>query len=174
MLKWIASVVAVGALFVGCSSGGLSQAAQEALGLQNAPKWVRTLGEGPYSAVGSAVVVNRNVGFAKNEALMKARAELVRELGVKIKTTSSVDASRKDGELTEEVKESILGLAQLDLKDTQVADFWASDDGKEVWVLVKLSSETVDKMKKAVENGGGDFSAFEKMIETPSSSTTQQ
>lgn len=163
MFKWIAIATISAFLTVGCSSGGLSKEAQEALGLEGAPTWV-TMADGPYSAVGSAPIVNRNIGFAKSEALTKARADLIKQLGNKIKVRTNITSQRKDATLSEEAKEEILSLAQLDLKDSQVADMWATPDGKAVFVMVKLSSDTVAKMKKAVENGGGDFSAFEQSL----------
>lgn len=174
MFKWILTIAFAGFLMIGCGGGGLSPEAQEALGLQGAPRWI-TMGDGTYSAVGSAPVVNKNIGFAKSEALTRARAELVKQLASKIKTSTSTESMRKDGTLTEQVKEEILSMAQLDLRDAQVSDMWATPDGKNLFVLVKLSDETVVKMKKAVENGGGDFSAFEQNLNTtPANSQATQ
>lgn len=171
MLKWILSIATAGFLMVGCSSNGLSEEAQKALGLEGAPQWV-AMGDGPYSAVGSAPIVNRNLGFAKSEALTRARAELVKQLGSKIKTSTNTESTRKDGTLSEQVKEEILSMAQLDLRDAQVSEMWATPDGKNLFVLVKLPQNTVEKMKKAVENGGGDFSEFEKSISNQTAQTT--
>lgn len=173
MLKWILGTAMAGFLMIGCSSGGLSREAQEALGLQDAPKWV-TMADGPYSAVGSAPIVNRNLGFAKSEALTKARAELVKQLANKIKVSSETTSLRKDGTLTEQVKEDILAMAQADLKDSQVADMWATPDGKDIFVLVKLSEDAVTKMKKAIENGGSNVDAFEQNLNQPQATTPAQ
>lgn len=149
-LKYIASSVLAGALLVGCGSG-ISDAALEATGLKGAPSWVIQGGEGLYSAVGDAPILNNNVNFARTEALAAARAEVAKQISVKVESFLKKSTQRQDAALNEEVKNEISETSQKDLVNSSASAFWISDDGKRVYVLVKLSEEAIAAVKKALE-----------------------
>ena len=146
----MASAVLVGALIVGCGSG-ISDEALEATGLKGAPSWVIQGGEGLYSAVGDAPIVNNNVNFARTEATANARAEVAKQIGVKVESYLKKTTQRQDATLSEEVKNEITETANKDLVNTSISAFWISDDGKRAYVLVKLSDGAKEAVKKALE-----------------------
>lgn len=149
-LKYIAGSVLAGALLVGCGSG-ISDAALEATGLKGAPSWVIQGGEGLYSAIGDAPILNNNVNFARTEALAAARAEVAKQISVKVESFLKKSTQRQDAALSEEVKNEIGETSQKDLVNSSASAFWISDDGKRVYVLVKLSEEAITAVKKALE-----------------------
>lgn len=148
--KHIASGVIAGMLLVGCG-GGISDEALEATGLKGAPKWVIEGGEGLYSAVGDAPIINNNVNFARTEALATARAEVAKQISVKVSSYLKKTTQRQDATLNEDIKNEITETAQKDLTNSSASAFWISDDGKRAYILVKLSEEAVDAVKKALE-----------------------
>lgn len=148
--KHIASSVIAGMLLVGCG-GGISDEALEATGLKGAPKWVIEGGEGLYSAVGDAPIINNNVNFARTEALAAARAEVAKQISVKVSSYLKKTTQRQDVTLNEDIKNEITETAQKDLTNSSASAFWISDDGKRAYILMKLSEEAVDAIKKALE-----------------------
>lgn len=148
--KYIASSVIAGMLLVGCGSG-ISDEALEATGLKGAPKWVIEGGEGLYSAVGDAPIINNNVNFARTEALAAARAEVAKQISVKVSSYLKKTTQRQDATLNEDIKNEITETAQKDLTNSSASAFWISDDGKRAYILVKLSEEAVNAVKKALE-----------------------
>lgn len=148
--KYIASAVVAGMLLVGCG-GGISDAALEATGLKGAPEWVIQGGEGLYSAVGDAPIINNNVNFARTEALAAARVEVAKQISVRVDSYLKKVTQRQDVALNEDVKNEISETSQKDLTNSSASAFWISDDGKRAYVLVKLSEDAVNAIKKALE-----------------------
>lgn len=148
--KSLASAVVAGILLVGCGNG-ISDEALEATGLKGAPKWVINGGEGLYSAVGDAPIVNNNVNFARTEATATARAEVAKQISTKVESYLKKTTQRQDATLSEDVKNEVSEISGKDLVNSSVSAFWISDDGKRVYVLVKLSDEAVNAVKKALE-----------------------
>lgn len=165
-LKYVASSVLAGALLVGCGSG-ISDAALEATGLKGAPTWVIQGGEGLYSAVGDAPIVNNNVNFARTEALAAARAEVAKQISVRVDSYLKKSTQRQDVALSEEVKTEINETSQKDLVNSSASAFWISDDGKRAYVLVKLSEEAITAIKKVLEKQEIDVKNLEASNTTP-------
>lgn len=168
-VKYVASAVLAGILFVGCGNG-ISEAALEATGLKGAPSWVIQGGEGLYSAVGDAPIINNNVNFARTEALAAARAEVAKQISVKVDSYLKKSTQRQDATLSEEVKNEINETSQKDLINSSASAFWISDDGKRAYVLVKLSDEAIEAVKKVLEKQKIDI----KDLENQNTKTTAQ
>lgn len=150
-LKSILGAIIAGLFLVGCGNT-ISDAALEATGLKGAPKWVINGGEGLYSGIGDAPIIKNNVQFARTEALAAARAEVAKQIEVRINTYLQKIAQRKNEALSEEVKNEIKEVAKLDLVDSNLSSFWISDDGARAYVLVKLSEKAIAEIRKKLKN----------------------
>lgn len=149
--KFILSLIAVGLLLVGCGNG-ISDAALEATGLKGAPKWVINGGDGLYSGIGDAPIIKNNVQFARTEALAAARAEIAKQIEVRINSYLQKITQRKNENLSEDVKNEIKEIAKIDLIDSGLSAFWISNDGARVYVLVKLSEKATAEIRKKLKN----------------------
>lgn len=165
-LKYVGSAVVAGMFLIGCGHG-ISDAALEATGLKGAPTWVIQGGEGLYSAVGDAPIVNNNVNFARTEALAAARAEVAKQISVRVDSYLKKSTQRQDVALSEEVKTEINETSQKDLVNSSASAFWISDDGKRAYVLVKLSEEAITAIKKVLEKQEIDVKNLEASNTTP-------
>ena len=80
-VKLLAGSVIAAFLLIGCGGddslgvGGKSidKKALKALNLKGAPNWVINAGQGDMSAIGDSEIVGGDLGFARNEALVKYR-----------------------------------------------------------------------------------------------------
>lgn len=166
-IKYVASAVLAGILLVGCGNG-ISDAALEATGLKGAPNWVIQGGDGLYTAVGDAPIVKNNVNFARAEALASARVEVAKQIQVRVNSYLQKTTQRRDESLTEDVKNGINEAAQQDLVDSKPSAFWISDDGKRVYVLVRLSEEAVGEIRKKLKEQKIDVVDLEQSVQNNS------
>lgn len=163
-LKYVGSAVVAGMFLIGCGHG-ISDAALEATGLKGAPTWVINGGEGLYTAVGDAPIIKNNVNFARTEALAAARVEVAKQIEVKVNSYLQKTTQRKDESLSEEVKNGINEAAKQDLVDSKPSAFWISDDGKRAYVLIKLSEEAVQEIRKKLKDQKIDVEDLEQSVQ---------
>ncbi|ANV97592.1 hypothetical protein BBW65_01670 [Helicobacter enhydrae] len=133
--------------FVGCGTH-ISEEALQKTGLKGAPSWVIEGGVGLYSGIGDAPIIDGNVNFARTEATAAARAEVSKQIGVKVTSYLNKQTDRKNKTLNEQVAGKIGENAQKYLTNTQPAGFWINDSGTRVYVLVKLADKEVEAIKK--------------------------
>lgn len=154
------SLVIAGLLLSGCGST-ISDSALEATGLKGAPKWVINGGEGLYSGIGDAPIIKNNVQFARTEALAAARAEIAKQIEVRINTYLQKITQRKDESLSEDARSEIREITKLDLIDSNLSAFWISDDGSRAYVLVKLSQKAIAEIRKKLKSQKIDIADLE-------------
>lgn len=143
----LASILFLGALFAGCASNSISKQAREAVGWKNAPKWVLNGYDGEYSAVGSAPIIDKNIQFARSEAMTSARGELSKRIESKIKATLTKEGERVDDKLNEKVKSIVSETTQHNIQGIKLKDTWIDDDGKNLYVLIHLDSSSTKRLK---------------------------
>lgn len=100
--------------------------------LSGAPKWLLSVDNEPFSAIGSAQIKNNNLDYARSEAIYKARIEIEKMIQIFVNQHQIQD--KKDIEQA--------------IKASQVASFWINNDGSKVYVLVKMPMSFVEKIKK--------------------------
>lgn len=174
MFRSIASIAVAGLLLVGCG-GGMSQEAKEALGINGAPDWVIGMGDGPYSAVGIAYVVDRNLGFAQREAAALARTEIANQIQSSVQTVLDSDTTRQDKSITSQAMEKVKTISSQVLNGSRPTKMWATEDGQQVFVLVKLPMGSVEQIKKVLKTEKIDYNAVEQnMRATQAQAAAQQ
>lgn len=80
-----------------------------------------------------------------------ARAEIAKQISVRVDSYLKKSTQRQDAALSEAVKNEISETSQKDLVNSSASAFWISDDGKRVYVLVELSEEEITAVKKALK-----------------------
>lgn len=160
-LKYIFGAMVMGMLLVGCGNG-ISDAALQATGLKGAPKWVVNGGDGLYSGIGDAPIIANNVQFARTEALAAARAEVAKQIEVKIDSYLQKSQQRQNTLVQEDVKNKIGEIAKMNLINSKPSAFWITEDGKRAYVLVKLEENVVQEIRKKLEEQKIDVQALEK------------
>lgn len=163
MFRSIASVAVAGLLFIGCG-GGISDQALEATGLKGAPEWVLKLGDGPYSGVGSAFIVDGDDDLARSEAIAQARAEIAKQIEVSVVSLVERNSERQDKSGTSKATSRIKEIAAQVMAGSQPSGFWISNDGSKAYVLVKLPLGAVQQIRKALKNEGVDYEAAERLM----------
>lgn len=162
MIRSIVGIAIAGLLFVGCGNG-ISQVALKKNGLEDAPSWYFSRGDGPYSAVGSAQI-RGDEDLAVTEATAKARAEIANQLEASVKNAFSSTTSGRDGSSTSEVVSQIKTLASQVLSGSRANAFWINNSGEKVYVLVKLPEDSVKKIQQTLEEKKVDYKAVEEEI----------
>lgn len=163
MFRSIASIAVAGLLFIGCGNG-ISDQALEATGLKGAPQWVLNLGDGPYSGVGSAFIVDGDDDLARSEAIAQARAEIAKQIEVSVVSLVERNSERQDKSGTSKATSKIKEIAAQVMAGSQPSGFWISNDGSKAYVLVKLPLGSVQQIRKALKNEGVDYEAAERLM----------
>lgn len=162
--RLLAGSVVAAMLLVGCGGdnalgvGGKSidKKALKALNLKGAPNWVLNAGQGDMSAIGDAEIVGGDLGFARNEALGKARSELAKQVSLKVESLfMNAESSSKSsmGEATKQAFTEQVTKQTTDtiLSGTKQTDTWITDDGSRIFVLAKLDESNKAKLEANVK-----------------------
>lgn len=165
-LSLLALGAVAAALIIGCGAkddelgvGGKSidKKALKALSIQGAPNWVLNAGQGDMSAVGDSDIVNGNIGYARTEALAKARTELAKQVEVEIEDVLKQSVSKVGGseaqstQLNETSEQITKQVTRQTLSGTRQTDTWITKDASRIFVLIKLSPELQAKLKANVK-----------------------
>ncbi|MCE3037982.1 LPP20 family lipoprotein [Helicobacter anatolicus] len=138
---------AIGLMLAGCAGNNISKEAREAVGWESAPQWVIDGHDGGYSAVGDAPIVDKNVQFARTEATAAARAELAKRIEARVLSNLTKQAVRTDGQIKEEVSNTIKEAAQRNLQGVKTEKTWIDDAGIRIYILVKLEKEATKDLQ---------------------------
>lgn len=166
-MKIISFIMIISGIIAGCSSkyglgegaSSIEDSALAANNLLNAPSWVLNGGRDGISAIGSADITKAGLQFARNEALAVARDELSRIISVKVEGLVSNAVSQTIGnnvydsnieKYGEQITRQIVSQTMV---GTKQKDTWITSDGKQIYVLVELDSELLDKIQKSIMQG---------------------
>ncbi|WP_104742963.1 LPP20 family lipoprotein [Helicobacter cinaedi] len=162
--KLLAGSVVAALLLVGCGGdnalgvGGKSidKKALKALNLKGAPNWVLNAGQGDMSAVGDAEIVGGDLGFARNEALGKARSELTKQVSLRVESVFLNAETQSKNNMDEATKRSLTEQMTKQSTDTILSgtkqtDTWITDDGSRIFVLAKLDESNKAKLEANVK-----------------------
>ena len=162
--KLLAGSVVAALLLVGCGGdnalgvGGKSidKKALKALNLKGAPNWVLNAGQGDMSAVGDAEIVGGDLGFARNEALGKARSELTKQVSLRVESVFLNAEAQSKNNMDEATKRSLTEQMTKQSTDTILSgtkqtDTWITDDGSRIFVLAKLDESNKAKLEANVK-----------------------
>lgn len=173
MVKSIASIAVVGLLFIGCGSR-ISDEALEATGLKGAPEWIINMGDGPYSGVGSAFIVDGDDDLARSEAAAQARAEIAKQIEVSVISFVEKSSERQDKSATTKAVSKVKEIAAQVMAGSRPSGFWINNDGSKAYVLVKLPLASVQQIRKSLKNEGVDYDAVEKIMKDNQSSAKNE
>lgn len=118
------------------------------------PEWVTSPRyENGLAGVGSARISSLGFDFARKEAMANARADLARQIGIKINSTfksyvakSGIDKNTAVDSVVEEVYKD---MVSEDISGSRLERSWESPEG-ELFVLVVIDNENV--IRRAVES----------------------
>lgn len=137
----------MGLVLAGCAGNSISKAAKESVGWQNAPQWVIDGHDGGYSAVGDAPIIDKNVQFARTEATASARSELAKRIEARVTSNLKKEGIRTDGQINENVNNTIKEAAQRNMQGVKVERTWIDDEGTRIYVLVRLDKESTKELQ---------------------------
>ncbi|CBG40473.1 LPP20 family lipoprotein [Helicobacter mustelae] len=157
-------------VLAGCAGNSISDQAKEAVGWENAPKWVLNGADGDYSAVGDAPIIDKNVQFARTEATTSARAELAKKIEVIVHTNLRKEGTRVNDQVDEVVKNIVQEAAQRDMQGVRVEDTWIDDDGARIYVLVRLDKSSTKELQNKLSKQFKDLKPSQ-ILATPTTST---
>lgn len=166
-MKIISFIMIISGIIAGCSSkyglgegaSSIEDSALAANNLLNAPSWVLNGGRDGISAIGSADITKAGLQFARNEALAVARDELSRIISVKVEGLVSNAVSQTivnnvyDSNIEKYGEQITRQIVSQTMVGTKQKDTWITSDGKQIYVLVELDSELLDKIQKSIMQG---------------------
>ena len=128
----------------------------------DAPTWVCGAYEEQerYTAVGSAPFSKLGQNFSRSEALLNARTNLVNQIQLDIKTKAESymrSTGLKENEMVERVVTQVTKqTTNLTLKDSKQISYWQSPADKEIYILIAMNKDSLDKtidasVKEAVD-----------------------
>ena len=145
-------------IFAGCASSGGSNETGNAMKSEfaGAPQWVMApnqSGDGDICGVGSASG-SRNAGLMRTSAIGRARTEISRSLGVKVKsmlkdyqaTTTGGEAFGKEANDEQHIEDVSKQITNHTLSGTEQKKTWISETGT-LYTLVCINAE---KFKNAI------------------------
>ncbi len=159
MRKQVQSIIAV--LSATLILGGCSHKNPDPDGLKSectiqgeeAPRWVCGLHHEStaYTGVGSAKIGSLGFGFARQEALANARADLARQASLELK--SRIDnyyrSTGADQQEAERVAEQVSHIAaDATIADSKQIAYWEHPDTKTIYVLVTADKKSVTQSLK--------------------------
>lgn len=161
----LALVASLALAFSACSYKTEGQRASKkglaATGLSKAPSWFLLggvkVGKGldPYSAVGSARIVDNDMDFARSEALSNARGKLAARFSAHVKSVYSQLSNKKQGSgeatLSKSIEDRLRVSIDLALNGSMPTDTYISDDGSMLAVLIQMTPDGIADTKKALK-----------------------
>ncbi len=111
------------------------------------PDWVTSpTYEGGIAGVGSAKITDLGFDFARKEAMANARADLARQIGIKVNSTiksyvakSGIDQNAAVDKVVEEVYQDVVSE---DITGSRLEKTWESPEG-ELFVLMVVDNENI-------------------------------
>ncbi|TLD96533.1 hypothetical protein LS71_005560 [Helicobacter jaachi] len=135
----------------------IDKKALQALNIQGAPNWVLNGGQGDMSAIGTADIVNGDLGYARTEALALARDELARQVATEIEgvinraASMSMGTSAQDAQVSKASEQITKQSVSQTLSGTKQTDTWITQDATKIFVLIKLNPELKAKLQANVK-----------------------